>query len=84
MEHYNEAGWVNIGTGTDVSIKNLAEMVVEVVVLKVRLNGTSPNQTEHRANSSMSAMRNIGWSSSIGYLTESILFKIIPTRAVEA
>lgn len=31
MENYNEKGWVNIGTGTDIAIKDLAGLVKSVV-----------------------------------------------------
>ncbi|MDQ5962359.1 MAG: GDP-L-fucose synthase [Patescibacteria group bacterium] len=31
MENYDEKGWVNIGTGTDIAIKDLAELVKNVV-----------------------------------------------------
>ena len=66
MEHYNEAGWVNIGTGTDVSIKNLAEMVAEVVGFKgeIKWDKSKPDGTPRKLLD-ISKMRNIGWSSSI-------------------
>lgn len=66
MEHYNEAGWVNIGTGTDVSIKNLAEMVAEVVGFKgeIKWDKSKPDGTPRKLLD-VSKMRNIGWSSSI-------------------
>jgi GDP-L-fucose synthase len=31
MQNYSEAGHVNIGTGTDMTIKELAEMIAEIV-----------------------------------------------------
>lgn len=66
MEHYNEAGWVNIGTGTDVSIKNLAEMVAEVVGFKgeIKWDKSKPDGTPRKLLD-VSKIRNIGWSSSI-------------------
>lgn len=37
MENYDEAGWINIGTGNEVSIKQLAEIVNEVVGYKGKM-----------------------------------------------
>ncbi|MFY7879593.1 MAG: GDP-L-fucose synthase [Lacibacter sp.] len=31
MQHYSDSGWVNVGVGTDVSIKELAELIKEIV-----------------------------------------------------
>jgi len=66
MEHYNEAGWVNIGTGTDINIKNLAEMVAEAVGFKgeIKWDKSKPDGTPRKLLD-VSKMRNIGWSSSI-------------------
>lgn len=66
MEHYNEAGWVNVGTGTDVSIQNLAEMVAEAVGYKgeIKWDKSKPDGTPRKLLD-VSKMRSIGWSSSI-------------------
>ncbi len=37
MENYDDAGWINIGTGNEVSIKQLAETVNEVVGYKGKM-----------------------------------------------
>lgn len=31
MQHYSDAAWVNVGVGTDVSIRELAELIKEIV-----------------------------------------------------
>lgn len=66
MEHYNEAGWVNVGTGSDVSIKNLAEMVANSVGFKgeIKWDKSKPDGTPRKLLD-VSKMRNIGWSASI-------------------
>ena len=66
MEHYNEAGWVNVGTGSDVSIKNLAEIVADAVGFKgdIKWDKSKPDGTPRKLLD-ISKMRNIGWSASI-------------------
>ena len=50
MENYDEEGWVNIGTGSDLRIKDLANMVADVVGYKAKSNGTHLNLMEHPEN----------------------------------
>ena len=66
MEHYNEAGWVNVGTGSDVSIKNLAEIVADAVGFKgdIKWDKSKPDGTPRKLLD-ISKIRNIGWSASI-------------------
>ena len=66
MEHYNEAGWVNIGTGIDVSIQDLAEMVAKAVDFKgeIKWDKSKPDGTPRKLLD-VNKMRNIGWSYSI-------------------
>jgi GDP-L-fucose synthase len=66
LQNYNEQGLVNIGCGKDVSIKELAELIVaevgykgQLVFDKTKLDGTP------RKLMSVSKIKNLGWSSSI-------------------
>lgn len=66
MDTYNEAGWVNVGTGSDVSIKNLAEMVADTVGFKGEIiwDKSKPDGTPRKLLD-VSKMRNLGWTASI-------------------
>lgn len=50
MEHYNEAGWVNVGTGEEVSIKDLAELVKATVGYEGKLvfDASKPDGTPRK------------------------------------
>ncbi len=62
MENYNEAGWTNIGTGDEVSIKELANIVKDVVgyngVLKFDI--TKPDGTPRKLLD-VSKLHSLGW-----------------------
>ncbi len=66
LEKYNEQELVNIGCGTDVSIKELAEMIVAEVGYEGKLvfDTTKPNGT-HRKLMDTSKINNLGWKASI-------------------
>lgn len=65
MESYNEAGWVNVGTGSDLKISGLAQMVAEVVGYKGKIKwDTSKPDGTPRKLLDVSKMRSLGWSSS--------------------
>lgn len=66
MDTHNEAGWVNVGTGSDVSIKNLAEMVADTVGFKGEIiwDKSKPDGTPRKLLD-VSKMRNLGWTASI-------------------
>jgi GDP-L-fucose synthase len=63
LENYNEQGLVNIGCGTDVSIKELAEMIVLEVGYEGQLefDTTKPDGTPRKLMDT-SKINNLGWA----------------------
>ena len=72
LQNYNEQGLVNIGCGTDVSIKELAEMIVAEVGYEGNLvfDTTKPDGTPRKLMDS-NKIKTIGWNPIIT-LTEGI------------
>lgn len=66
LQNYNEQGIVNIGCGTDISIKELAELIVAEVGYKGELlfDTTKPDGTPRKLMDT-SKINNLGWKSSI-------------------
>ena len=66
MEHYNEAGLVNIGTGTDLSILDLAKLVAKVVGYEgeIKNDPSKPDGTPRKLMD-VSKLTNMGWKASI-------------------
>jgi GDP-L-fucose synthase len=66
LQNYDEQGLVNIGCGTDVSIKELAELVVAEVGYEGQLvfDTTKPDGTPRKLMDT-SKINNMGWSASI-------------------
>jgi GDP-L-fucose synthase len=66
LQNYNEQGLVNIGCGTDVSIKELAEMIVAEVGYEGQLifDTTKPDGTPRKLID-ISKIKNLGWESKI-------------------
>ena len=66
LQNYNEQGLVNIGFGTDVSIKELADLIVAEVGYEGELlfDKTKPNGTPRKLMDT-SKINNLGWRSSI-------------------
>lgn len=66
MEHYDERGFVNVGTGTDVSIRELAELVAEVVGFDGELvfDTSKPDGTPRKLMD-VSLLASHGWKASI-------------------
>jgi GDP-L-fucose synthase len=62
LNNYNEQGLVNIGCGTDVSIKELAEIIASQVGYEGQLvfDTTKPDGT-HRKLMDISKINNLGW-----------------------
>lgn len=58
MEHYNQAGFLNAGYGSDVSIAELAETVAEVIgfVGELRFNTSKPDGTPRKLMDSSKLM----------------------------
>ena len=63
MDVHNDAGWVNLGTGKDVTIKTLAETVARVVGFEGALtwDTTKPDGTPRKLLD-VSKMTSLGWS----------------------
>ena len=66
MQNYNEKGHVNIGSGKEISIKNLALLVKEVIGFKgeIKWNTTMPNGTPRKLLDVLK-LKKLGWSSKI-------------------
>jgi GDP-L-fucose synthase len=62
LENYNEPGLVNIGTGTDLSIRELAELVQRTVGYEgvIRFNTSYPDGTPRKLMD-VSKLANAGW-----------------------
>ncbi|ANE50024.1 GDP-L-fucose synthase [Flavisolibacter tropicus] len=67
MDNYNEAGLVNIGVGEDLSIKDLAYLVKDVVGYEGRItfDTTKPDGTPRKLMD-VSKLNAMGWKASIG------------------
>ncbi|WP_069660980.1 GDP-L-fucose synthase [Arcticibacter eurypsychrophilus] len=66
MQHYNEPGLVNIGTGTDVTIKELAELVKDVIGFEGRIEfDTSKPDGTPRKLMDVSKLHGYGWEHTI-------------------
>ncbi|MBY0424121.1 MAG: GDP-L-fucose synthase, partial [Cytophagales bacterium] len=67
MENYDEAQLVNIGTGEDLSIKELAEMIRDVVGFKGELvwNTSKPDGTPRKLMD-VDKLTKLGWKYKIG------------------
>jgi len=66
MQNYSQAGHVNIGTGTDVTIKELAEMIAEIVGYsgKIFWNSSYPDGTPRKLLD-VSKASTFGWKATI-------------------
>lgn len=66
MENYHEAGLVNIGCGEDISIKELAELIGELVGYegKFVLDSTKPDGTPRKLMD-VSKINSFGWKAKI-------------------
>jgi len=62
MNHYDEPGIINVGTGKEISIADLAELVKEIVQFngKIVYDNTKPNGTPRRLIDN-SKLMNRGW-----------------------
>jgi GDP-L-fucose synthase len=69
LQNYNEQGLVNIGCGTDVSIKELAEMIVAEVGYEGKLifDTTKPDGTPRKLMNT-TKINKLGWSAKINLL----------------
>lgn len=66
MEEYNEAGCVNVGCGQDISIKDLAVMIKDIVGFKGKITfDTNKPDGTHRKLMDVTKINKLGWSYSI-------------------
>jgi len=63
MNHYDESDFINIGTGKDSSIRELAEIVAKVVGFeeKLRFDASKPDGTPQKLLD-VSRLKSLGWS----------------------
>ena len=67
MHGYDGTEWVNVGTGTDLSIKELAEMICSIVGYEGALNwDTSKPDGTPRKLMNVSKINALGWKAKIG------------------
>ncbi|MCE3281631.1 MAG: GDP-L-fucose synthase [Chitinophagaceae bacterium] len=66
MNNYNEAGFVNIGIGEDITIRELAELIKEIVGYEgtIRFNTSMPDGTPRKLMD-VSKINQLGWKASI-------------------
>ena len=66
LEHYSAPGPINVGTGVDMTIRELAELIAQVVGFQGRLqfDASKPDGTP-RKFLDVSRLRRLGWSSRI-------------------
>jgi GDP-L-fucose synthase len=66
MDNYNSEGWVNIGTGVDLSIKELAETIAEIAGYKGEIvwDSSKPDGAPRKLLN-VDKMSGLGWSSKI-------------------
>lgn len=62
MEKFNEPGFVNVGTGSDLTIKALAELIARVVGFsgKIEFDTTKPDGTPRKLMD-VSKIHQMGW-----------------------
>ena len=66
MQNYNEEGFVNIGTGVDLTILELANLIKEIVGYNGSIinDPTKPDGTPRKLLD-VSKLKNLGWQSSV-------------------
>lgn len=67
MQNYSGEDFVNIGVGTDISIKDFAEMIADVVGFEGRFtyNTSKPDGTPRKLVD-VARLNSLGWTSRIG------------------
>lgn len=67
MGTYNEAEWVNVGTGEDLSIRELAEMICDIIGYQGSLewDTTKPDGTPRKVMD-VGRIERLGWKAQIG------------------
>ena len=66
MQHYDEAGYVNIGWGEDIEIKELAQLIKKISGYTGDIiHDTSKPDGTPRKLMDVTKLRNMGWQASI-------------------
>jgi GDP-L-fucose synthase len=67
MENYNDTQMINVGAGTDVSIKELAELIAEVTGYKgsIKYDSSKPNGTMRKLTDT-TRLTKLGWKPKVG------------------
>lgn len=67
MQNYNEEGLVNIGTGTDISIKDLASLIKSIIGYNgdIKFDASKPDGTPRKLMD-VSKLHSKGWKHTIG------------------
>ena len=66
MHHYDEAGFLNVGVGQDISIRDLAFLIKEVVCYNGEIDfDTSKPDGTPRKLMDISKLRSLGWKATI-------------------
>jgi GDP-L-fucose synthase len=83
MEKYDGLQFVNVGTGTDLSIRELAEMIADITGFKGKIvwDSTKPDGTPRKLMD-VSKLRDLGWQPRIG-LREGITSVVELYRAAQ-
>ncbi|MFM8487141.1 MAG: GDP-L-fucose synthase, partial [Bacteroidota bacterium] len=67
MDTFNEPGFVNIGTGTDLSIQELAQMIARIVGFEGKItNDLSKPDGTPRKLLDVGKLSGMGWNARIG------------------
>jgi GDP-L-fucose synthase len=66
MKEYNDAGWINVGVGSDVSIRELAELIKDITGFEgeLKFNTDKPDGTPRKLMDS-SRINALGWTAGI-------------------
>ena len=66
MDNYDEDGWVNIGTGSDLRIKDLAQMVADTIGFKgqIKWDTSKPDGTPRKLLN-VGLINSLGWKATI-------------------
>ncbi len=66
MQEFNEAGWINVGVGSDVSIRELAELIKDITGYagKLKFNTEKPDGTPRKLMDS-AKLNALGWKAAI-------------------
>lgn len=67
MKNYSEAGWINVGVGEDISIRELAELIKQITGYQGELvfNTNKPDGTPRKLLD-VSKLQSLGWKAKIG------------------